>query len=109
MSVVPGTQNSADPPGHEAGGAPRGWDAGSLRGPFGSPQPVLTPPADLTTSLRTGWDRRYWDSPTATSLASRRCLMGVETNKQTKTDFSIRSAQVQHVIGEFSSVFLFRQ
>lgn len=94
VSVVPGTR--ADPPGPEAGGVARRWDAGSLRGPFGSPQPVLTPSADLMTSLRIGSDRRYWDSPAATSLASQRCLGGG------KRDFSIRSAQVQHVIGDFT-------
>lgn len=70
-AAVPCTRNSADPPWQQT--------RGSLQGPSGSSLPVPTPSADLMKSLRTGSDRRYWDSPTATSLASQKCLMEEQT------------------------------
>lgn len=78
-SVVPCTQASAGPLGHGTHGAPRGADAGPPQDPSGLLQLDPTPSADVTRPLHTGWDRRYWDSPAATSWASRRCL----TEKQT--------------------------
>lgn len=76
-------QSAAAPPGeeHRGGqtcGAPWRVDVGLLLGPagvLGFPEQVQRESADLLHFLRTGSDRRYWDSLTATGLASQRCLM----------------------------------